>query len=65
VALRGKDDDGVPLRLRALIRVGPHVDKAVRAALVADKGEADRATIELRRLAQEREQMVAEFDQIH
>lgn len=62
----GLDEETLmPLRMLALRSVASHVDKAVRAAIVADKAEAERAIAKLRRIAEARESMADGFDEIH
>lgn len=52
-------------RFAALHKAATHVDKLVRAAMVADKGEADRMTEWLRKQAQVKQAMGSQFDEIH
>lgn len=58
-------DSGLPHRLLALRAIAPHVDKAVRASFVADKGEAERALVALRRRAEAQDTMAAGLDEMH
>lgn len=66
VELPGKDEEtGLPLRLMALRRIAPDVDKAIRAAIVADKAEAERAMVHLRRRAEAQDALAGALDEMH
>jgi hypothetical protein len=66
IALKGDDPDTkVPLRYLAVRRAMPDIDKAIRAAIVADKAEAERAMVQLRRRADAQDAIAGALDEMH